>query len=287
MQCILPTTYFWLAKFEYDYFLSLKPVKYFNLSYSNFATQKYVVDGYQYIACISLTALCISSILLKPKTWLTRTCHAKRWPTPPSTIQRVMMGRMKNLLPHTQHFLWTHPLPCCDQPVCLFDVLSFLYTLSLNISISDGLSWASDSWPAQAWPIWARLSPAQRQACSEPESGLRISKAQTQGLAQAWIFVFFPAKFGYVRFGHVTLFGWPPCWLASPCVCVLWSRAMKLSCCYGHPYPVSRHSCLQELPSASAVTISKGTLFRLCSVSNAWFEWDEMVLLDKEVDAEG
>ena len=49
---------------------------------------------------------------------------------------RVMMGRMKNLLPHTQHFLWTHPLPCYDQPVCLFDVLSFLYALSLNISMS-------------------------------------------------------------------------------------------------------------------------------------------------------
>jgi hypothetical protein len=101
MQCILPTTYFWLAKFEYDYFLSLKPVKYFNLSYSNFATQKYVVDGYQYIACISLTALCMSSILLKPKTWLTHTCHAKRWPTPPSTIKSDDGEDEESLASHT------------------------------------------------------------------------------------------------------------------------------------------------------------------------------------------
>jgi hypothetical protein len=79
MQYIPPTTYFCVARLEYDYFLSLKPVKYTNLSYSNFATQKYVVGGYQYIACSPLTALCMSSSILKlkPKTGLTHTCYAK------------------------------------------------------------------------------------------------------------------------------------------------------------------------------------------------------------------
>ena len=54
-------TYFCVAKLEYDYFLSQKPVKYSSFSYTNFSAQKYVVGGYQYIVCNPLTALCMSS----------------------------------------------------------------------------------------------------------------------------------------------------------------------------------------------------------------------------------
>ena len=49
---------------------------------------------------------------------------------------RVIIGRIENLLPCTKHFRWTHLLPWCDQPVCLFDVLSSLCTSSPNISMS-------------------------------------------------------------------------------------------------------------------------------------------------------
>src|ERR1700683_653722 len=75
---------------------SLKPVKYSSLSYFNFATQKYVVGGYQYIACNPLTALCMSSSILKlkPKMGLTSTCHAKQWPTPPSNLEMITMANI-------------------------------------------------------------------------------------------------------------------------------------------------------------------------------------------------
>ena len=88
--------------------------------------------------------------------WLSTTSSRKKLTnfsvvTEPSIIScvmilsSVMIGRIENLLPHMKHFLWTHHVPCWDQPLHLLDVLSSLLASSPNMNIS-GLGTSSAMW---------------------------------------------------------------------------------------------------------------------------------------------